>query len=134
MYSLLAQGSGGGSGLITLLVFALPLGLLFVFMRNQQKRLRNQQALQQSAEVGDEVLTTSGMFGTIVDEDEDEGTVTVEIAAGTRVKMLRAGIARRITEDDFEDDDAEDEDGDDEEASHHPDDGPDENAAGPIRS
>jgi preprotein translocase subunit YajC len=134
MYSLLAQGSGGGSGLITLLVFALPLGLLFVFMRNQQKRLRNQQALQQSAEVGDEVLTTSGMFGTIVDEDEAEGTVTVEIAAGTRVKMLRAGIARRITEDDFEDDDAEDEDGDDEEASHHPDDGPDENAAGPIRS
>ncbi len=134
MHSLLAQGSGGGSGLITLLVFALPLGLLFVFMRNQQKRLRNQQALQQSAEVGDEVLTTSGMFGTIVDEDEAEGTVTVEIAAGTRVKMLRAGIARRITEDDFEDDDAEDEDGDDEEASHHPDDGPDENAAGPIRS
>jgi preprotein translocase subunit YajC len=134
MHSLFAQGSGGGSGLITLLVFALPLGLLFVFMRNQQKRLRNQQALQQSAEVGDEVLTTSGMFGTIVDEDEAEGTVTVEIAAGTRVKMLRAGIARRITEDDFEDDDAEDEDGDDEEASHHPDDGPDENAAGPIRS
>jgi len=134
MYSLLAQGSGGGSGLITLLVFALPLGLLFVFMRNQQKRLRNQQALQQSAEVGDEVLTTSGMFGTIVDEDEAEGTVTVEIAAGTRVKMLRAGIARRISEDDFEDDDAEDEDVDDEEASHHPDDGPDENAAGPIRS
>ena len=134
MHSLLAQGSGGGSGLITPLVFALPLGLLFVFMRNQQKRLRNQQALQQSAEVGDEVLTTSGMFGTIVDEDEAKGTVTVEIAAGTRVKMLRAGIARRITEDDFEDDDAEDEDGDDEEASHHPDDGPDENAAGPIRS
>ena len=134
MYSLLAQGSGGGSSLITLLVFALPLGLLFVFMRNQQKRLRTQQALQQSAEVGDEVLTTSGMFGTIVDEDEDEGTVTVEIAAGTRVKMLRAGIARRISEDDFEDDDAQDEDVDDEEASHHPDDGPDENAAGPIRS
>jgi preprotein translocase subunit YajC len=134
MHSLLAQSSGGGSSLITLLVFALPLGLLFVFMRNQQKRVRTQQALQQSAEVGDEVLTTSGMFGTIVDEDEDEGTVTVEIAAGTRVKMLRAGIARRITEDDFEDEDVEDEDGDDEEVSHHPEDGPDENAAGPIRS
>jgi len=136
MHSLLAQGSGGGSSLFTLLVFALPLGLLFVFMRNQQKRVRTQQALQRSAEVGDEVLTTSGMFGTIVDEDEDGGTVTVEIAVGTRVKMLRAGIARRITEDDFEDEDgdAEDEDGDDEEVSHHPDDGPDENAAGPIRS
>jgi preprotein translocase subunit YajC len=132
MHSLLAQSSGGGSSLITLLVFALPLGLLFVFMRNQQKRLRNQQALQQSAEVGDEVLTTSGMFGTIVEEDEEEGTVTVEIAPGTQVKMLRAGIARRIAEDDFDDEDVDDED--DEEVAHHPDDGPDENAAGPIRS
>src|SRR5438093_8842677 len=126
MHSLLAQGSGGGGSLITLLVFALPLGLLFVFMRNQQKRLRTQQALQQAAEIGDEVLTTSGIFGTIVDEDEDEGTVTVEIAAGTRVKMLRAGIARRLTEDDIDDDeDVDDEDEDDaEEVARHPDDGP----------
>ena len=53
MYSLLAQSSSGGSGFVTLLVFALPLGLLFVFMRNQQKRVRNQQSLQQAAEVGD---------------------------------------------------------------------------------
>ena len=131
MYSLLAQGSSGGSSFITLLVFALPLGLLFVFMRNQQRRLRNQQALQQSAEVGDEVLTTSGMFGTIVDEDEEQGTVTVEIAPGTHVKMLRAGIARRLTEDDIDDDDLDEEDEDD---AQQPDEGPDENAAGPIRS
>ena len=135
MHSLLAQTSGGNGSLFTLLIFALPLGLLFVFMRNQQKRVRNQQALQQSAEVGDEVLTTSGMFGTIVDEDEDEGTVTVEIAPGTRVKMVRAGIARRIAEDDeYEDDDDVEDDDDAEEAAHQPDDGPDENAAGPIRS
>ncbi len=134
MHSLLAQGSSGGGGFVTLLVFALPLGLLFVFMRNQQKRVRNQQALQQAAEIGDEVLTTSGIFGTIVDEDEDEGTVTVEIAPGTRVKMLRAGIARRLTEDDIEDDDDVDDDDDAEEVVQHPDDGPDENAAGPIRS
>jgi hypothetical protein len=72
------------------------------------------------------------MFGRIVDEDEEEGTVTVEIAPGTQVKMVRAGIARRITEDDFEDD--EDDDDTDEEVAQKHDDGPDENAAGPIRS
>src|SRR5207237_7979652 len=87
MHSLLAQGSGGGSSLITLLVFALPLGLLFVFMRNQQKRVRTQQALQQSAEVGGEVLTTSGMFGAIVAGDEDGGTVSVELADGPGARM-----------------------------------------------
>ena len=47
----LAQSSGGG-GLLTLLIFVVPFGLLFVFMRNQQRRVRQQQALQQSAEVG----------------------------------------------------------------------------------
>jgi hypothetical protein len=55
----------------------------------------------------------------------------VEIAPGTQVKMVRAGIARRITEDDFDDD--EDDDTDEDVAQQH-DDGPDENAAGPIRS
>jgi preprotein translocase subunit YajC len=126
----LAQSSGGGS-LLTLLIFVVPFGLLFVFMRNQQRRVRQQQALQQSAEVGDEVLTTAGIFGTIIDEDEEMGTVTVEIAPGTQIRMVRSGIARRLTEDD-EVDDGYDDDGDDDAADH--DDGPDEIAQGPIRS
>jgi preprotein translocase subunit YajC len=122
----LAQSSGSGGGLITLLIFVVPFGLLFLFMRNQQKRVRQQQALQQAAEVGDEVLTTAGIFGTIVDEDEDEGTVTVEIAPGTRIRMVRSGIARRLTEDDsaYDDESYDDED----------DDGTDENAQGPIHT
>ena len=123
---LLAQSSGSSGSLITLLIFVVPFGLLFLFMRNQQKRVRQQQALQQAAEVGDEVLTTAGIFGTIVDEDEDEGTVTVEIAPGTRIRMVRSGIARRLTEDDsaYDDESYDDED----------DDGTDENAQGPIHT
>ena len=123
---LLAQSSGSGGSLITLLIFVVPFGLLFLFMRNQQKRVRQQQALQQAAEVGDEVLTTAGILGTIVDEDEDEGTVTVEIAPGTRIRMVRSGIARRLTEDDvaYDDEAYDDED----------DDGTDENAQGPIHT
>ena len=72
------------------------------------------------------MLTTAGIFGTIVDEDEDEGTVTVEIAPGTRIRMVRSGIARRLTEDDvaYDDEAYDDED----------DDGTDENAQGPIHT
>ena len=132
MYSLLAQSSSGGSGFVTLLVFALPLGLLFVFMRNQQKRVRNQQALQQAAEVGDEVLTTSGMFGTIVDEDEDEGTIILEIAPGTQIKLIRGAISRVVS------DDEQDGDEDDEVVDLADDDQPSpadaDNAEGPFRS
>jgi preprotein translocase subunit YajC len=101
MIEILAQSSSGSSP-FTLLIFLLPIGLLFFMMRAQKRRMQQQQALQQAAEVGDEVLTTSGIFGTIIETDDDEGTVIVEIAPGTRIKMVRAGISRTITEDEAE--------------------------------
>jgi len=73
-------------------------------IRPQRNRQRQQQALVASLEVGDEVMTNGGMFGTIVDIDDDEGIVTVEIAPGTRVRMLRQGISQRFVEDDIDED------------------------------
>ena len=59
-------------------------------------------------EEGDEVMTTGGIFGTIIAIDEEEGILTVEIAPGTRVRMLRQGVSQRFIEDDsFEDDEGE---------------------------
>ena len=122
MIDMLAQEGQGGSPL-SFIIFLLPLGLLFFLMRSQKKKLQAQQALQQ-AEVGDEILTTSGIYGTIVETDDDEGTVVVEIAPGTQIKMVRAGISRRLVDDEEE----YEEYGSDEA------DGPDDNAEGPIRS
>ena len=73
--------------------------------RPQRNRQRAQQALVASLEVGDDVMTSGGIFGTIVDIDDDEGTVTVEIAPGTRIRMLRQGISQRFVEDEYEGDD-----------------------------
>jgi len=106
---MLAQTSGGGGRPILILLLAMPV-LLWFMMRSQKRKVQQQQELQRAAEVGDEIVTTAGIFGTIVDEDEDEDTVMVEIAPGTRIKMVRAGIARRITEDDEYDDDEPDDD------------------------
>lgn len=105
MIDVLAQESQGGSP-FTFLIFLAPLALLFFLSRSQKRRQHQQQATQQAAEVGDDILTTSGIIGTIVDEDEDEGTVVVEIAPGTRVVMVRGGIARRLTEDEPDEDEA----------------------------
>ncbi|MGZ8578790.1 MAG: preprotein translocase subunit YajC [Actinomycetota bacterium] len=122
MIELLAQEQQGGNPL-TFLIFLLPLGVLFFMMRNQKRKVAQQQALQRSADVGDEILTTSGVFGTIVEEDEEADTVVVEIAPGTRIKMVRAGIARRLTEDEPE-----------EYVEYAEDEPDDDNAEGPIRS
>ena len=125
---ILAQTSSGGSPLL-LLMLAMPV-VLWLMMRSQKKKVAAQQAQQRNAEIGDEIMTTAGIFGTIVDEDEDEGTVIVEIAPGTRIKMIRAGIARRVEDDvEYEEDVEEDEEPDEPPAVEL-----DDNAEGPFRS
>jgi preprotein translocase subunit YajC len=82
----------------------------FLMIRPQQRKMRAQRELLNQLEVGDEVVTAAGIFGTIVDIDDEDDVLTVEIAPGTSVRMLRGGISRRIVEDDvaLDDDDGED--------------------------
>jgi len=122
----LAQSSGGGSSSGgSLLGLALPIlmlgGFYFLLIRPQRNKQRAQQTLLAQLEVGDEVMTTGGIFGTIVAIDEDEGVLTVEIAPGTQVKMLRQGVAQRFVEgEDGAGEDLVDDDEDTEEADRTP--------------
>jgi preprotein translocase subunit YajC len=121
MLALIAQTSNSNP-LAVFVMFALIGGLFYFFLlRPQQRRAKAQQALVNSVDVGDEIVTTAGIYGTITSIDEDEGTVTVQIAPGVEIHMLRAGIGRLSSEP--EDDDAYDEDDayDDEDASDQPD-------------
>lgn len=102
---ILAQQQSSGGSLIGLaLPVLLIVGFYFLLIRPQRNRQRQQQALVASLRVGDEVMTTGGIFGTIVDIDEDEGILTVEIAPGTRIRMLRQGISQRFVEDEMDED------------------------------
>jgi len=73
-----------------LLLFLLPLIVLVLLMRQQQRRLRQHQALIASLEVGDEVVTTSGIFGTITSLGDD--TAQLEVAPGVAVKVAKRAI------------------------------------------
>ena len=105
VFGFLAQNQSSGGSLIGLaLPILLIVGFYFLLIRPQRNRQRQQQALVASLEVGDEVMTQGGIFGTIVDIDDDEGIVTLEIAPGTRIRMLRQGISQRLVEDDVDED------------------------------
>src|SRR6476659_8197947 len=131
----LAQQTSGGSPLILLLLLGMPV-MLFLMMRSQRRKASQQQNLQRSAGIGSEIMTTAGIFGTIVDEDEDEGTIILEIAPGTQIKLIRGAIARVVTDEDDEDEDGDEDDevvdlsDDDHETSAADAD----NAEGPFRS
>lgn len=93
--SLLAQAGGQGSGLTSLLLLVL-MGVFFYFLliRPQQRRARQQRALIDSLDVGDEVMTIGGVFGTIRRLDEDR--VSLEVSPGVDLQFAKSAIARRI--------------------------------------
>jgi preprotein translocase subunit YajC len=116
MLALIAQASNGSNPLVSFLPIVMLGGLFYLFiLRPQQRKVKAQQALINSVEVGDEIITTGGIYGTITEIDDDEGTVTVQIAPGAEIRMLRGGIGRLAVNDDGSyDDDGEDDDGYDE--------------------
>jgi preprotein translocase subunit YajC len=62
----------------------------------QQRRVRAHQTLVRSIAVGDEVMTTSGLYGTIASLDEDD--VMLEVAPGTTLRLARGAIAKKVDE------------------------------------
>ena len=91
MVELVAQDSQGGSSLVAFLPLLLMGGVFyFLLIRPQQRRAKAQQALLRSVEVGDEIVTTAGVFGMVVAIDDESDVITLEIAPGTRIRMVRA--------------------------------------------
>jgi len=71
------------------------LGLMFFMSSRQRKQMRQQQAFRSELGPGQEVMTASGLFGTIVEIDEAGDRVTLE-SAGSRSVWLRAAISKRV--------------------------------------
>lgn len=64
----------------------------FMVVRPQQRRQREVASLQQSIQVGQRVMMSAGLFGTVVSLTDDRATL--EIAPGTHVEVARAAIAK----------------------------------------
>jgi len=114
--SILAQESdGGGSGIVSLLVLLLiPFAMYFLLIRPQRKRMKDAAALQSSLGVGDEVITSSGVYGFITGEEDDlfwlEIDDDVQIRIAKAAIQGKAGPAKDESKDDDSDDDADDTD------------------------
>ncbi len=79
-----------------ILVLILLFGVMYAAMiRPQQKRAREHQALIAAVQIGDEVMTTAGIFGTVTAVEGD--VISVEISPGTTMRVARAAIGRRMS-------------------------------------
>jgi len=80
-----------------LLLIALFAVAWVVLILPKQRELKRHNALVASIGVGDEVMTGSGIYGTVVDIEGD--IVRLEIAPGTEVRIARRAVAARVGDD-----------------------------------
>jgi len=80
----------------------LPIILIFVIfyfllIRPQQKRAKDHRTLLSNLKLGDQVLTSGGIYGRVTGLRDD--VVTVEISDKVRVKINRGNIASVVRQD-----------------------------------
>lgn len=105
-FSILANSDGGGGGGAILqlgILLLIPFAMYFLMIRPQRRRMKEQQALQSSLQLDDEIITTSGLYGRITGED-GPNRFWVEIDDDVQVRIARAAIQGKVSTD--EDDDA----------------------------
>ncbi|HEX4821638.1 MAG TPA: preprotein translocase subunit YajC [Acidimicrobiales bacterium] len=72
------------------------LALWAIVILPQQRRMKAHRALVSVLEVGNEVMTTSGIIGTITAIDDE--VLHLEVAPGVTLRIVRAAIAQRMNE------------------------------------
>jgi preprotein translocase subunit YajC len=72
-------------------------GLYVLIWRPQQRRMNAVRALQSMLQQGDDVMTTSGIYGRIARLGDAD--VDLEIAPGTVIKVARGAIGERLVDD-----------------------------------
>ncbi|MFD7658247.1 preprotein translocase subunit YajC [Actinosynnema sp. NPDC059797] len=81
---------------LMLVLLAVP---LFLSARKQKRAVAEQQALLQSLEPGDRIMTTSGLFATVADASDDT-TIDLEVAPGVVTTWLRQAVREKVVAED----------------------------------
>lgn len=94
-YAQAAGGLGGGSDMIMslaplVLIFAV---FYFLLIRPQQKKAKEHREMLSNVRRNDRIVTNGGLVGTVTKVTEGDDLLTVEIAAGVKVQVVRGMIA-----------------------------------------
>ncbi|KXO91935.1 preprotein translocase subunit YajC [Tsukamurella pulmonis] len=81
--------------LILPLLLVLMLVFLFFQFRKQKKQMNETMEMQAGLTVGTKVMTSTGLYGTVVGLGED--TVDLEIAPGITTTWVRRAVAKILT-------------------------------------
>ena len=89
-----AAGAGGGMSMIIMMVAMFAI-IYFFMIRPQNKKQKEIQKFRNSLQVGQDVVTIGGIHGTIKNISEEDNTVVLEVATGTKIKFEKSAIMPR---------------------------------------
>ena len=77
----------------------MPVALIFIIfyflLIRPQKKLQQEHAkMLENLEKNDEVITSSGIYGTIINVEKQNDVVTIRIDDNTKIKIQKSSIAR----------------------------------------
>jgi preprotein translocase subunit YajC len=78
---------------LIIVLFAVP---LFMGTRKQKRAAQQQQQMQSALGYGDRVMTTSGLYGTVVSTSDE--SIDIEIAPGVVTSWLRAAVREKVAD------------------------------------
>lgn len=87
-----------GPGFIQFLpLIAIAAVFYLLLIRPMKKQEQERQKLASNLKKNDEVLTNSGIYGTVTDVSETDDKITVRVADNVRIKMTRGSVLRNLT-------------------------------------
>lgn len=95
---LLQAQKGGDMTSMIIMMVALFAIMYFFMIRPQNKKQKEIQKFRNSLQTGQDVVTIGGIRGTIRSIDENENTVTLEVATGTKIVFEKSAIMPRTQE------------------------------------
>ncbi len=91
-FAQVAAPAAGGGLLIQLLPFILIFAIIyFLILRPQQKRAKAHRELVSALRRGDAIVTSGGIIGKVAKVIDDH-EISVEVAEGIRIKILRSSV------------------------------------------
>ena len=92
---MLAAASGGGDLAMIGVLLVVMVGFYVILFRKQNKEQKAHDAMVESIEPGDSIVTTSGFFGVVIGKNDEHGFVTVEFGGNKncRINMKKEAIA-----------------------------------------
>lgn len=85
------QPQGGGMSFIIMMVAIFAI-MWFFMIRPQQKKQKELANFQNSIQIGAEVVTQGGIYGTVKKVDEANNILYIEVANGVQIRVTRGAV------------------------------------------